>query len=121
MSRNVRAEQEGRKDLPTEGAEDGRREEEPQPQAPPTGRGVETPPLGPRPPRATRAAARPQPLTWRSGAAPPSELAGSGGVGLPPHPEAEAGLWAPALGPGTVTRVVAKGTGLTCLPKPPSF
>lgn len=47
MSRNVRAEQEGRKDLPTEGAEDGRREEEPQPQAPPTGRGVEAPPLGP--------------------------------------------------------------------------
>lgn len=44
MSRNVRAEQEGRKDLPTEGAEDGRREEEPQPQAPPTGRGVEAPP-----------------------------------------------------------------------------
>lgn len=90
--------------------------------SPPTqGRGVETTPRGHAP--CARGA---EPGPGRSPGArgqvgPLSYLAGSGGGGLSPHPEAQAGLWAPSLRPGTAPRAAATGAAPTCRPAPPSF
>lgn len=65
---------------------------------PATGRGgaapPEAPPTGPAP-GARRAGRGPSRSPGAPAAGPPAELAGRGGPGLPPHPEAEARLWAP--------------------------
>lgn len=118
----------GRKERPTEGAEDGRREEEPQRRgtAQPLGGACtfrpEAPPTGPAP-GARRAAARSELLTWssRSLVCPLSQR-GEVGSGSRPlsRPRTARGRLGSAL--GTLPQVMAKGAGpYLSAPKSPSF